>query len=48
MDRNERVELSPEELEAVNGAGFLDDAWEFGKGLWEKTKNVVKKLQNWG
>jgi len=48
MSRTERVELSPEELEAVNGAGFLDDACEFGKGLWEKTKNVVKKLQNWG
>ena len=48
MSKNDKVELSLEELEAVNGGGFLDDAWEFGKGLWKKTKDVIKKLQNWG
>ena len=48
MSKDDRVELSPEELEAVNGGGFWDDAWEFSKALWEKTRDVVKKLQNWG
>ncbi len=47
MSKNDRVELSLEELEAVNGA-FWDDVWEFSKGLWKKTKDVILKLKNWG
>ena len=48
MSKNDRVELSLEELEAVNGGGFLDDVWEFSKDLWKKTKDVVIKLKDWG
>ena len=48
MSKNDRVELSLEELEAVNGGGFLDDAWEFGKGLWKKTKDVIIRLKDRG
>ena len=48
MSKNDKAELSLEELEAVNGGGFLDDAWEFGKGVWKKTKDVILKLRNWG
>ena len=48
MSKNDGVELCPEELEAVNGGGFPDDAWDFCKGLWKKIKNVVNKLKNWG
>ena len=43
----ERVELSLEELEAVNGALWSEIA-DFAVGLWNKTKNVIKKLPNWG
>ena len=48
MNTNKRVELDLEDLEAVNGGGFWDDVCDFGKGLWEKTKNVVIKLKNFG
>ena len=42
-----RVKLTMEELEAVNG-GFWDEILDFGKGVWEKTKDVVLKLKDWG
>ena len=45
---NDRVELDPEELDAVNGGSFWDDVKDFGEGLWKKTVNVVKKLKNFG
>ena len=48
MSKNDRVELSLEELEAVNGGGLWDDVREFSEGLWKKTKDVIKKLKNWG
>ncbi len=42
------IELDPEELDAVNGGSIWDDVVDFGKGLWGKIVNVVKKLKNWG
>lgn len=48
MSKNERVELSLEDLEAVNGGDFWDDAWEFSKNLWKKTKDIVYRLKDWG
>ncbi len=45
--KDKRVELSQEELEAVNG-GFWSEIADFAEGVWKKTVNVVKKLQNWG
>ena len=48
MSKNDKAELSLEELEAVNGGGFLDDVLDFGKGLWKKTRNVILFLRNWG
>ena len=45
---NDKVELNLEELDAVNGGSFWDDVKDFGKGLWKKTVDVVKKLKNWG
>ena len=48
MSQNDRVELSLEELEAVNGGSFWDDVLDFGKGVWKKTKDVVNKLKNFG
>ena len=47
MHTNDTVELSPEELEEING-GFWDEICEFGKGVWDKTKNVVRRLKDWG
>ena len=44
---DDMVELSPEELEEING-GFWDEIWEFSKGVWKKTKDVVIKLKDWG
>lgn len=48
MRTSSRVELSLEDLEAVNGGNFWDDVKDFGEGLWSKTVNVVRKLKNWG
>ena len=48
MSKNDRVELSLEELEAVNGGGFWDDVLEFGKGLWKKTRNVIVRMKDLG
>lgn len=44
----DKVELNLEELDAVIGGSFWDDVKDFGKGLWKKTVDVVKKLKNWG
>ena len=41
------MELNINEMEQVNG-GFWDEIWEFGKGVWKKTKDVVYKLKDWG
>ncbi len=48
MRKNDRAELSLEELEAVNSSGLWDDVREFSEGLWKKTKDVINKLKNWG
>ena len=40
-------ELNLDEMEQANG-GFGDEIWEFGKGVWEKTKDVVYRLKDWG
>ena len=48
MNTNKRVELDLEDMEAVNGGGFWDDVKDFGKGLLDKTINVIRKLKNWG
>lgn len=48
MNKNDRVELSLEELEAVNGGGLWDDICEFGEGLWKKTKEVIIRTKDWG
>ena len=51
MNTNNMAELDPEELEAASG-GFWEEIGEgigdFGKNLWKKTRDVVKKLINWG
>ena len=44
----DKVELNLEELDAVNGGSFWDDVKDFGKGLWKKTVDVVKRLKDWG
>ena len=48
MSKNDKAELSLEELETVNGGGFLDDVCEFGKGLLKKTRDVLIRLKDWG
>ena len=48
MRKNDRAELSLEELEAVNGGSFWDDVCEFSKGLWKKTKDIDNRLKDWG
>ena len=48
MNMSNRVELNLEELDAVNGGSFWDDVKDFGKGLLDKTINVIRKLKNWG
>jgi hypothetical protein len=49
MNTNEMnmKELNLDEMEQANG-GFWDEIWEFGKGVWKKTKDVVYKLKDWG
>ena len=48
MSKYDRVELSREEPEAVNGGGFRDDAWEFSKCFMEENRKRRHQAEGLG
>lgn len=47
MRTDNMIELNLEEMEAVSG-GFWEEIGDFGWRLWDKVKDVVYRLKNFG